>query len=72
MSECIICGRSLKGDKFCEYHEAANDSLISAFDKWKSSAGLTWTEFLDKISELENTGRWVIEVVNYIKSQDDS
>lgn len=71
MSECHICGRNLSSDHFCEYHETAYANLRSAFERWKSSAGVTWNEYLDQVSQLESTGRWVIEVIEYLKTQDD-
>ncbi len=70
MSECHICGRDLSSEEFCEYHETAYTNLRLAFERWKSSAGLTWNEYLDQVSKLETTGRWVIEVIEYIKIQD--
>ena len=72
MSECPICGRNLRGERFCEYHEMAFANIQSAFERWKSSAGVTWDEYLDQVLQLENTGRWIIEVIEYIRTQDDS
>ncbi|TFG33882.1 hypothetical protein EU527_06135 [Candidatus Thorarchaeota archaeon] len=71
MIECLICGRNLSSTKFCEYHETAYLNLKSAFNDWKSKAGITWAEYLDKVIHLEGTGQWIIEVIEYIKTEDD-
>ena len=72
MNECHICGRNLSGERFCEYHETAYANLQSAFEKWKTAVELTWSEYLDQVKQLETTGLWIVEVIDYIKSQDDS
>jgi hypothetical protein len=34
--------------------------------------GLTWEEYIDSVRRLENTGQWIKEVIDDIRSQDDS
>ncbi len=72
MSECHICGRDLSSERFCQYHETAYTNLHSAFEGWKTSAGVTWEKYLEQVGKLETTGRWVIEVIEYLMSQGDS
>jgi hypothetical protein len=68
MTECPICGRSLQ-EKFCSYHETAFDNMKEMYAKWKTAAGLSWEDYLNKISDLEATGRWVREVIEFITLQ---
>jgi hypothetical protein len=68
MSACPICGRDAQ-DKFCAYHKTASDNLNEMYNEWEKAAGLTWEEYLEKISEIEDTGRWVREIIEYITQQ---
>jgi len=72
MDKCHICGRALSSVQFCEYHEAAFANLKESFEKWKTANKVTWSEYLDQVIQLENTGRWVVEVIDFLKKQDDS
>lgn len=69
MSHCPICSRD-KQDEFCSYHQTAFDNLKAMHSKWETASGLTWEAYLNKISDLENTGRWIVEVVEFITQQD--
>ncbi len=69
MSECPICGRE-REDQFCVYHQTAFNNLKENYEKWKTSAGLEWDTYLEKIASLEETGRWVVEVIEFITQQD--
>jgi hypothetical protein len=68
MSECPICGRD-KQEEFCSYHQTAFNKLKETHEKWVTAAGFSWEEYLDKISEIEDTGRWIREVIEYITLQ---
>ena len=68
MSECPICGRD-KQEEFCSYHQTAFSNLKEMHEKWCIAAGLSWEEYLDKIGEIEDTGRWIREVIEYITLQ---
>ncbi|MGY5879545.1 MAG: hypothetical protein RTV31_04800 [Candidatus Thorarchaeota archaeon] len=70
MTECPICGRDLQ-EKFCSYHQTAFDNMKEMYSKWETAAGLSWEAYLDKISNLEDTGRWIREVIEFITQQDD-
>ena len=73
MKECRICGRSSAEEDLCEYHSTAYTILRSAFEKWAATMeGLTWEEYIDSVRRLENTGQWIKEVIDDIRSQDDS
>ncbi|TFG31457.1 hypothetical protein EU528_06220 [Candidatus Thorarchaeota archaeon] len=69
MSICPICGRD-KQDKFCSYHQTAYDNVKEMYGQWKTAAGLSWEEYLHKISDIESTGRWIREVIEFIMQQD--
>jgi len=69
MTDCPICGRDLQG-KFCSYHETAFDIMKEMYAKWETAAGLSWEAYLNKISGLEGTGRWIREVIEFIMQQD--
>jgi hypothetical protein len=33
--------------------------------------GLTWEKYIDSVRELKNTGQWIREIIDDIRSQDD-
>ena len=65
MSTCPICGRDTK-DEFCVYHQTAFDSLKETYNEWEKAAGLSWEQYLERVSELDGTGRWVQEIIEFI------
>ena len=69
MTECPICGRDLQ-EKFCSYHQTAFSNLKEMYAEWETAAGLSWDAYLDKIGNLEDTGRWIREVIEFITQQD--
>lgn len=69
MTDCPICGRDLL-ERFCSYHQTAFDNLKEMYVKWETAASLSWEDYLDKISRLEDTGRWIREVIEFITQQD--
>jgi len=36
--------------------------LVEAYERWKAALTLEWSEFLREVSELKETGSWVLEV----------
>ena len=69
MSECPLCGRD-KEDEFCSYHQTALNNLKEKHEKWETAAGLSWEKYLERLSDLESTGRWIREVIEFITQQD--
>jgi len=58
-----LCHRSIKPEsEYCEYHSAARDNLVEAYECWKTALTMEWNEFLREVSELKETGSWVIEM----------
>lgn len=72
MTECPICGRDSSSKRYCEYHETAYLNLQSGFEEWHLRSTITWEDYLDRISHLEGTGQWIIEIIEHIRSKDDS
>ncbi len=72
MTLCTICGReALKGDGFCRYHQEALDNIHSSYENWRKASGVSWREYIVVLCEIDETGRWVREVAEQIKSQSD-
>ena len=69
MTECPICGRDLQ-EEFCSYHQTAFNNLKEMHAEWEAAAGLSWENYLDRISDLEETGRWIREVIEFIMQVD--
>lgn len=69
MTNCPICGRD-KQDEFCPYHQTAFDNLKEMHTKWETAAGFSWEDYLDKLLDIESTGRWVRDVIEFIMQQD--
>lgn len=69
---CEICGRvSLQKGPLCRYHDQALTNLRAMFDTWREALGIDWERYLETISNLDETGMWVKEVIEYLMSQDD-
>jgi hypothetical protein len=47
------------------------NNLRAAFGGWKTATGLGWTEYLERLVQIEGTGRWVVDVIEYVNQQDD-
>ena len=71
MTFCTICGR-VASDKtdFCRYHQEALDNLQSSFENWRKASGVSWEEYIEQLCQLDETGRWVHEVAEQIRSGD--
>jgi hypothetical protein len=65
--KCIICERArIENSEYCIYHIKAKRSLKENYKKWSEaySTNLTWDQYLDQLSKLENVGIWIKEVIN--------
>ena len=72
MTLCEICGRTvLKESEYCHYHQEALDNLQSSYENWKKASGVSWNEYIEILCQIEETGRWVHDVAEIIKSRDD-
>ncbi len=69
LNGCRVCGRERRGDAvYCERHQAAYGSLEECYPHWRRALGLSWREYLEKVSRISGTGIWVKEVIKDILS----
>jgi hypothetical protein len=69
---CVICGRTaVNGSDYCRYHQDALDNLQSAYEHWRNANEVSWEEYIERLCQIEETGRWVLDVAEHIKSGDD-
>jgi len=69
---CTICGReALREGSLCRYHQEALDNIHSSFESWRKANGLSWEEYIEVLCEIDETGQWVREVAEQIKSEND-
>ena len=67
---CKVCKRNAKLDELCRYHSAARNSLNDGYDVWrKAYADISWKDYLHRVKDLGETGRWVKEVIVLEESQ---
>ena len=67
MVKCTVCTRKVSNDidKHCLYHTQAYDNLKKHYKIWnKAFDGLSWTNYMNKLLELNETGSWIKEVIN--------
>ena len=71
--KCRLCQREAKETSgFCGRHLVAEEMLRDNYEKWRSAYGaLSWEEYLDRVKQLKGTGRWVKEVIEFEKREDD-
>ncbi len=61
--ECAACSREAK-EKYCKYHLQALEQLQAHYRRWvEAYGGISWQEYLIKLSKIEETGVWVKEVI---------
>jgi len=65
--QCRLCGReasSFESEALCRYHRRAMDTLKQGYKTWSSAySGISWTEYLNIVKTLEDTGQWIREVI---------
>jgi len=61
MMGCVVCGRKSEG-RYCQLHSEAYGNLVQGFEKWKPAMGIGWLDYLKRVAENQNTGKWVVEV----------
>jgi DNA topoisomerase-1 len=70
MTGCKICGRNIESEDLCRYHVEALQNLHAAYEGWKSASGVDWIEYLEGLEKTEVTGRWILDVVEYVRQRD--
>ncbi|MDQ1278964.1 MAG: hypothetical protein QG670_224 [Thermoproteota archaeon] len=68
---CPICDRKAEGE-YCNLHETAYKNIVQMFEKWQSSKGIDWKEYLGRIEVNPNSGSWVLEVCKYLLSREET
>ncbi|MHA1239074.1 MAG: hypothetical protein ACTSSJ_07580 [Candidatus Odinarchaeia archaeon] len=64
---CPVCGEDSEiEDGFCEKHHKAHENIKTMFSEWKKALNISWEEYLGKIIENDNTGKWAKEVADYL------
>ncbi|MHA2118665.1 MAG: hypothetical protein ACW98J_07075 [Candidatus Thorarchaeota archaeon] len=61
----------MSDDELCRYHQEAFSNLKTAYEGWKKATGMNWEEYIGKIVQIEETGRWVVDVIEHITQQGD-
>ncbi len=64
--KCAVCTRLAEMEGLCKYHYEALQRAISYYREWKERMGVSFGEYLQKISKLKTTGEWVREVAEAI------
>ncbi|MFO7837272.1 MAG: hypothetical protein R6V83_11545 [Candidatus Thorarchaeota archaeon] len=71
MTGCIICGRDLSEESnLCEYHQIAKENLERVYNSWKQGLDISYDSYLQKVLEIDLTGRWVKDVADAILAGD--
>ncbi|MCW4049243.1 MAG: hypothetical protein NWE89_05840 [Candidatus Bathyarchaeota archaeon] len=69
MTSCKICQRKhIDGSTYCDHHHTAYTNLEEGYKQWRYALGVSWVEYLEKITKTSGTGRWVKEVADDILS----
>jgi DNA topoisomerase-1 len=63
VTKCGICGRDAKEDELCRYHFEALNNLRAAYEGWNTASGVSWEQYLERLVQIEETGRWVKDVI---------
>jgi hypothetical protein len=62
---CKCCQRQVKeNSRLCHYHLLAAESVRKVYHSWKEAySGLSWSEYLNRVKDRQDTGQWVKEVI---------
>jgi hypothetical protein len=67
---CELCGRTTaEGEDLCQYHALALKNLREGYDQWSNALEIGWDEYLEQVYDLDSSGLWVREVIEYLKSE---
>lgn len=61
--KCLLCNKEIHKDGLCVYHAIALDKLREAYNIWYEVLGISWKNYLVKLSKLKSTGKWIKDVV---------
>ena len=62
---CVACQRkALPDSRYCLHHKKASDSMADHYRAWVDAyGGISWEDFLNRLSKMPETGSWVKEVI---------
>jgi DNA topoisomerase-1 len=69
VTTCVICGRDAESGDLCRYHIEALNNLNAAYEGWNAASGVSWSEYLDQLVRIEVTGRWILDVLEYVRQR---
>ncbi len=70
--KCPICGRDLNNSqKLCDYHSQAMENLRVGYKQWNRAMNIEWNNYLKRLLDLEETGQWIREVIQYLNREDE-
>jgi hypothetical protein len=63
--KCAACHRkALPDSQYCLHHKHASDSMVDHYKAWVDSyGGISWQDFLNRLSKMQETGSWIKEVI---------
>ena len=67
--QCTLCYRKTNNE-YCTLHDKAYRNVVKSYQQWTLAKTITWTDYLKKIIDNQNSGFWVIEVCKYILSKE--
>lgn len=63
-TKCAACHRQTSSGEYCLHHNQALESLTGHYKAWVDAyGGISWQDFLNKLSRMQETGSWVKEVI---------
>ncbi|MEM1623539.1 MAG: DNA topoisomerase I [Sulfolobales archaeon] len=67
---CSICGGDSTGEEdgiaLCSLHLKAYQNLKKTYDAWRSGVDINFEDYVEAVSKLKSTGRFVKEVIKYL------
>lgn len=65
--KCIICSAECFNKQYCFNHNLALKSLKKGYIKWYNafSSNISWDEYLSRLLKIEDTGIWIMDIINY-------
>jgi hypothetical protein len=61
--KCKTCSREAYKGAYCPRHGAAYTNLEEGYEKWRYALGLTWVQYLERLTKIAGTGKLVKEII---------
>ena len=71
--KCGICHRSIETGELCPRHDRARQEIKEKYIIWKKAYGndLDYEEYLSRLLELPEVGKFVKDYINFIRNNQD-